>query len=140
MDRRRQTGEDAMFHISNLGHNARAAQFADINGYVPEAGDNWRDMNYDFGSDCPKIWKSKVEDAQCDLNEIIDELQRTEDDDINDEIMDLEQKYEEIEFKLHDLKGELANILCCLDTEWWPYLVRDAVAATAEDNAELAAN
>lgn len=125
-----------MFHINNLGHSARAAQFADMNGYVPEAGDNWRDMNYDFGSDCPKIWKRKVEEAQDELNGIIDDLQCSEDD---DEIMELEQQYEEIEFKLHDLKSELANILCCLNTEWWPYLVRDAIAATAEDNAEFAA-
>lgn len=125
-----------MFHISNLGHNARAAQFADINGYVPEAGDNWRDMNYDFGSDCPKIWKRKIEDADDELNELLNELYCADEDDEDD----LEQRCEDAEYRLQDIKSELANILCCLNTEWWPELVRDAIAATAADNAEFAAN
>lgn len=125
-----------MFHISNLGHNARAAQFADINGYVPEAGDNWRDMNYDFGSDCPKIWKRKVEEAHDEFNEISDKIYCADE----DEIEEMERAYEEAEEALDAAKYELETIILCLDTEWWPYLVRDAVAATAEDNAELAAN
>ena len=125
-----------MFHISNLGPNALAAQFADINGYVPEAGDNWRDMNFDFGTDCPKRWKRKVEEAQDEFNDISDKWHCADE----DEAEELEQAYEEALDALEAAKYELDTITQCLDEEWWPYLVRDAIAATAEDNAELAAN
>jgi hypothetical protein len=126
-----------MFHISNLGHNARAAKFADINGYVPEAGDNWRDMSYDFGSDCPKRWKCKIEEAEDELSGLDTDLYCADDE---DEIDALKQKIADAEITIEDLEYELTTILECLDTEWWPELLRDAIAATAEDNAELAAN
>ncbi len=127
-----------MFHISNLGHNARAAKFADINGYVPEAGDNWRDMNYDFGSDCPKIWRRKIEDAEDELSGLDTDLYCADQDD-EEEIDALEQKIADAENTIKELEYELTTILECLDTEWWPEIVRDAIAATAEDNAERAA-
>lgn len=36
------------YHVSNLGaYGTEAAQYADLNGYVPEAGDDWRDLQWD---------------------------------------------------------------------------------------------
>jgi hypothetical protein len=126
-----------MYHISNLKPNALAAKFADINGYVPEAGDNWRDMNYDFGSDCPLRAKRKVEEAEDELSEIEAALYCADDE---DEINAMERRFEEIEQELYDLKSDFDNIINCLDTEWWPDILRDAIAATAEDNRSLSMN
>ena len=39
-----------MFHKSELGRFARHVdKFTDQHGYVPERGDDWRDMGYDVG-------------------------------------------------------------------------------------------
>ena len=37
-----------MFHLTRLGSFGRNVP-SDIDGYVPELGDDWRDMNWAFG-------------------------------------------------------------------------------------------
>lgn len=41
-----------MYHKTNLGRFGESLP-CDIDGYVPEAGDDWRDMNWDLGQDDP---------------------------------------------------------------------------------------
>jgi hypothetical protein len=37
-----------MYHKSNLGQFASVVErYADVDGYVPDAGDDWRAMRYD---------------------------------------------------------------------------------------------
>lgn len=40
------------YHISNLGTFGNGIT-TDMEGYVPEPGDDWRDMRFDLGSDDP---------------------------------------------------------------------------------------
>lgn len=48
-----------MFHYSHLGSFGSNLP-RDINGYVPEKGDDWRDMRFDLGSDLsPDAAKNK---------------------------------------------------------------------------------
>jgi hypothetical protein len=43
------------YHKTNLGgFAAHVERYADIDGYVPEHGDDWRDMRYDLGPDDPE--------------------------------------------------------------------------------------
>ena len=54
-----------MFHKTNLGSfAAHVDQYADIDGYVPQAGDHWSKMNWDalIDWDADK-WQEYVEDA-----------------------------------------------------------------------------
>ena len=39
-----------MFHYTQMGWFGNSLP-RDVNGYVPEEGDDWRDMNFDLGSD-----------------------------------------------------------------------------------------
>jgi hypothetical protein len=40
-----------MYHIDQFDAPRRVAQFADAHGYIPESGDDWRQMHYDDAID-----------------------------------------------------------------------------------------
>lgn len=42
------------YHISNLGAFGNGIT-TDMDGYVPEPGDDWRDMRFDLGPDDPDV-------------------------------------------------------------------------------------
>lgn len=54
-----------MFHKNNLGECASYVdQFADIQGYVPEAGDCWSGMEWDAATEWDDdAWQEHVEGA-----------------------------------------------------------------------------
>lgn len=56
------TEDETMFHKSNFGRFAdNLSQYADRNGYVPQEGDDWRDMDYELGPDAPSPDDSEEE-------------------------------------------------------------------------------
>jgi hypothetical protein len=61
-----------MFHKSNFGsYNSNVAKYADRDGYVPEKGDDWREMNYDLGPDQPR--PDDTEEERAEKLEYLDE-------------------------------------------------------------------
>ena len=60
-----------MFHQSNLGSfDTHVAQFADLNGYVPQAADDHADMVWDAATEwTPAKWRAHIEEAYAATDE-----------------------------------------------------------------------
>jgi len=124
-----------MYHLSNLGMFDHPREFADIEGYVPEPGDDWRDMRYDLGEDDPARWRRKIEELEEDIKDAQLSLHGESDN----------EDRESIWHKLTDLNSDLDHCRYMLDASidyldhlWWPKTIAGAVKATRIANACLA--
>jgi hypothetical protein len=112
-----------MWHITSLGGDAR--QFfnsvVDIDGYVPEEGDDWLDMRWDFGSDCPIRAQREIEDMKNEYTVLTEEA-------ANKDV--LKKLADEIE-KAQSDRDELYSYLT---KEWFPEKIREAQRLLKEWN------
>jgi hypothetical protein len=130
-----------MYHITNLGMYDHPRPYADIQGYVPEPGDDWRDMRYDIGPDAPSKFASRIEEHEAELAELQEQLAghthtlevETDEDErdwLEGKIQDIETEIAETQEAIESAREDMADAFAYLDKTWWPEKIAGAVKAT----------
>jgi len=107
-----------MFHITSLGSNAQRffGSVVDIDGYVPETGDDWRDMRYDHGSNSPLRMKRELDEIKEQYNALIEQGKNKA----------------SIDSEISHMEWELNDLYQYMDRTWWPQMINRAQALLEE--------